>query len=61
VSGSDEVPATIAGIDTATITAQLPDGTLPASREPHPLVQTGYSVYSRVSGDIYPPQIEETE
>jgi uncharacterized protein (DUF362 family) len=61
LSGSDEEPATIAGIDTATITAQLPDGTLPASREPHPLVRAGYSVYSRVSGDIYPPQIEETE
>ena len=46
------------GLDVAALAATLPDGALPASSEPHPVVRAAYRLYTRVSGDVYPPQLE---
>lgn len=44
-------------VDLAALAAELPGGDLPASNAPHPLVRAGYRLYTRVSGDVYPPQL----
>lgn len=50
-------PVSVAGLDAAALAADLPDGGLPATTDPHPLVRAGYRLYTRVSGDVYPPQL----
>jgi len=50
--------SSVDGLDVDGLAAALPDGELPASTEPHPLVRAGYRLYTRVSGDVYPPQLE---
>ncbi|MEA5389572.1 hypothetical protein VB773_21990 [Haloarculaceae archaeon H-GB2-1] len=48
---------TVTGLDVDGIAAQLPSGEIPESTDPHPLVRTGYKLYTMVSGDVYPPQM----
>jgi len=50
--------SSVEGLDVDGLAAALPDGELPASTEPHRLVRAGYRLYTRVSGDVYPPQLE---
>jgi uncharacterized protein (DUF362 family) len=50
--------SSVDGLDVDGLAAALPDGELPASTEPHRLVRAGYRLYTRVSGDVYPPQLE---
>lgn len=56
VSPSD-TSGPVTGLDVAALAAELPDGQLPASTDPHPAVQAGYRLYTLVSGDVYPPQL----
>jgi len=50
--------SSVDGLDVDGLAAALPDGELPASTDPHRLVRAGYRLYTRVSGDVYPPQLE---
>lgn len=51
-------PVSVRGADLRPVGAALPSGDLPASKEPHGAVRYGYRLYTRVSGDIFPPQLE---
>jgi uncharacterized protein (DUF362 family) len=48
----------VSGLDLESVAGTLPAGTPPDSTDPHPLMRAGYRAYTRVSGDIYPPQLE---
>jgi len=50
--------SSVDGLDVDGLAATLPEGELPASTEPHRLVRAGYRLYTWVSGDVYPPQLE---
>ena len=50
--------SSVEGLDVDGLAGALPDGELPASTDPHRLVRAGYRLYTRVSGDVYPPQLE---
>jgi hypothetical protein len=51
-------PPRVDGLDVTALAESLPDGSLPESKTPHSLVRAGYRLYTRVSGDVYPPQLE---
>lgn len=50
-------PVSVDGLDVAGLAADLPNGGIPASTDPHPIVRAGYRLYTKVSGDVYPPQL----
>lgn len=58
---TNRTDAAVSGLDIDSIAATLPAGNPPESTEPHPLVRVGYGLYTRVSGDIYPPQLESEQ
>lgn len=52
-----DADSTVEGLDVSALAAELPDGGLPESNDPHPVVRAGYRLYTTVSGDVYPPQL----